>query len=163
MKEWFIFYVRFNHEKKIHKQLLANGQDSYLPVFVKTRQWSDRKKKIIEPMFPCYLFVNCELHEVYNVLQISGVVGFVMNGEERAKLRDREVALIRKIEANPDEVEVNSSPGETGKKVMILTGSFSGQTGEILQYKNGKKMILLLELFGTKVVTTLGSVQVTLV
>lgn len=162
-KEWFVFYVRYNHEKKVHKQLLANGLASYLPVFEKIKQWSDRKKKISEPMFPCYLFVHCELKDIYAVLTVNGVVGFVINGKERAKLKESEIELIRKIEAKPDEIRVNTQTAERGKKVQIESGTFAGHTGEILQFEDGKKMILLLELFGTKVVTTLASVQVSLI
>lgn len=163
MKEWFVFYVRYNHEKKIHEQLLASGFTSYLPVLKTIRQWSDRKKLVIEPLFPCYIFVSCELNEVYSVLQISGVVGLVMNGKDRAKLKESEIDLIRKIESKPDEIEICSQTVERGQKVQIQSGSFAGYTGEILQFEDGKKMVLLLELFGTKVVTTLASVQVTLI
>ena len=55
MKEWYVFYVRYNHEKKIHQQLLANGYECYLPVFETIKQWSDRKKITEEPLLKSYL------------------------------------------------------------------------------------------------------------
>ena len=45
-KSWFALYTKPKSEFKAEGQLKAVGVKHYLPVIIKEKQWSDRKKKL---------------------------------------------------------------------------------------------------------------------
>ena len=55
-KKWFAIYVKSRNEKKVSKTLNDIGIESFLPLITKIKQWSDRRKKVDEPLFNSYLF-----------------------------------------------------------------------------------------------------------
>ena len=57
-KKWFAIYVKSRCEKKVNEQLEDIGVESFLPLITRVKQWSDRKKKVEEPLFRSYLFVH---------------------------------------------------------------------------------------------------------
>ena len=50
-KKWFAIYVKSRSEKKVFKQLVDIEIESFLPLITRIKQWSDRKKKVEEPLF----------------------------------------------------------------------------------------------------------------
>ncbi len=161
MKHWYLFYTQFNHEKKVHTALLKVGFVSYLPLFKKDNQWSDRIKEIEVPMFPSYNFVYCEASDIYSVLSQKGIVGAVKFAGKFASVSEKEMLMIKHIEAFPNEVEVYGGSFEKGEKINILSGSFTGFSGELVKIDEGKRsVILLIDLFGTQVVTSVQSARI---
>lgn len=159
MKKWFVFYVQFNHEKKIHMKLKAAGYESYLPLLSKVKKWSDRIKKVDVPMFPSYSFVNCLEKDIHKIICFEGIVKAIKIGEKYAIVTNEEIEKIKFIERKPDEIEIYSENLEKGRKVEILSGYFKGYIGELIGIKSEKKsMVILIDFLGTKVVTHLNSV-----
>ena len=76
-KKWFAIYVKSRNEKKVFNTLDSIGVESFLPLITKMKQWSDRRKKVEEPLFRSYLFVCIPLSDYYKVLNVSGVVKFI--------------------------------------------------------------------------------------
>ena len=76
-KKWYAIYVKSTNEKKVFKTLDDIGIESFLPLITKMKQWSDRRKKVEEPLFRSYLFVNITLSDYYKVLNVNGVVKFI--------------------------------------------------------------------------------------
>src|ERR1700759_2085013 len=56
-KNWYVVYTKPRWEKKVAKQLEQKKIEHYCPLNKVQRQWSDRKKIILEPLFSCYVFV----------------------------------------------------------------------------------------------------------
>ena len=50
-RHWHALYVRSRSEKKVLSQLEEMGVEAYLPLVTKVKQWSDRRKKVEEPLF----------------------------------------------------------------------------------------------------------------
>ena len=57
VRYWHALYVRSRAEKKVLAQLEDMGIQAYLPLITHVKQWSDRKKKVEEPLFKSYVFV----------------------------------------------------------------------------------------------------------
>ncbi len=57
---WFAFYTKPRWEKKVAGLLSARGIINYCPLNKVVRQWSDRKKVVLEPVFKSYVFVKIE-------------------------------------------------------------------------------------------------------
>ena len=55
---WFAVYTKPRWEKKVSGILDDNGIENYCPLNKVVKQWSDRKKVILEPLFKSYVFVR---------------------------------------------------------------------------------------------------------
>ena len=56
-KKWYVLYTKPRHEIKALERLTQNGFEVYCPMKTTLKQWSDRKKKVSEPLLPSYLFI----------------------------------------------------------------------------------------------------------
>lgn len=52
---WWAIYTKHQHEKVAAEILAAKGAEVFLPVYLATRRWKDRRVKLSVPLFPCYL------------------------------------------------------------------------------------------------------------
>jgi transcription antitermination factor NusG len=132
---WHAVYTYPNLERKIHAALVKQTVVAYLPLQKVARQWSDRIKEILVPLFPNYLFVRILDRERGNVLQVPGVARFVAFEGQPAILSDDEIETIRKLEHTPLERE---SPLLSGDRVQIVQGPLVGLEGILFQ-KKGKQ------------------------
>jgi transcription antitermination factor NusG len=96
---WFAVQTRYRFEKRIAAQLTAQGMEVFLPLRKENRQWGDRKREVLVPLFPGYAFVHTD-RSVWSrliILQIPGVMGFVSSGNTAAipckSLEDLELLL----------------------------------------------------------------------
>ena len=55
---------------KVYQELKNQSVEAYLPLEKKIRQWSDRKKKVEEPMIRSYVFVKSSEKEYYDILNV---------------------------------------------------------------------------------------------
>jgi transcriptional antiterminator RfaH len=60
MKKWFVLYTRPNQEIKVAEQLKEMKISCFCPTVTIIKQYSDRKKKVIKPLLPSYVFVFIE-------------------------------------------------------------------------------------------------------
>ena len=74
---WYALYVHSRAEKKVYERLVEMGMEAYLPLITRMKQWSDRMKKVEEPLFKSYLFVRSDEKNHYEILSIPGVTKFV--------------------------------------------------------------------------------------
>ena len=90
-------YTRPRWEKKVATLLLAAGIENYCPINKVTRQWSDRKKVVHEPVFKGYVFVKVEETKKWDVKKIPGILNFVYWLGKPAKIREEEIDTIRRF------------------------------------------------------------------
>lgn len=150
MKNWYAVYTKPRSEKKVTERLSDTGLEVYCPLIKTLRQWSDRKKKVQLPMFPGYVFVCVSEIERAVVLQDFGVLNFVFWLGKPAVIRENEIATIRKIAENGEEININSEGFEVGRMVKIPEGPFKGMTG-IVDKLDKRKVIVLVEQLGCMV------------
>lgn len=129
---WRVFYTRPRNEKKVAERLEARGLDVCLPLRTVLRQWSDRKKKVQEPLFPGYLFAHVDERERLTVLQDDGVVTTVSFGGTLAEARQEEIDALRALEAVPKSVEARALDAvPPGANVIVTNGPLKGARGTV--------------------------------
>lgn len=96
---WKVLYLYPNYEKKVFNVLTGMKIESYLPLYLVKRKWSDRIKLLEKPLFPNYLFVRPTQQLMYEVLSIHGVVRYVSFDGHPAQVPDQEIIQIRSIVA----------------------------------------------------------------
>src|ERR1700685_4467315 len=81
---WYPLQTRYQCEKKVDAALRDGGFESFAPMQLETRRWSDRTKLVESPLFPGYTFVRMEAEPelLVKVLRLPGLVRFVTYGRE---------------------------------------------------------------------------------
>lgn len=149
-KEWFAIYVRSRSEKKVLKQLEEKGIESFLPLITRVRQWSDRKKKVEEPLFRSYLFVNIDfVKQRDNILGIYGVVKFIEFEKIPVVVPLNQINAIRQYVCDTDLISVDEYEEiNEGELVMIKSGSMRGLTGRFVKINGKHRLIVDIEVVG---------------
>lgn len=132
-KKWYVFYLRPRTEKKVCEVLTKLGYEVFLPVIPTISLWKNRqKKKILQPLFPGYLFVYIHEHELYSIKQLPHVVSYVASGGKPSTISETEINEIRKMLGLdcPVTVEKRFSKGEC---VRIMSGPLSGYEGTLVR------------------------------
>jgi transcriptional antiterminator RfaH len=144
-KKWYAIYTRPRYEKKVYEQMQKGGMESYLPLQITIRQWSDRKKKVQEPLFSCYLFVYIALKDYYRVLNIDGVVRYITFEGIAVSIPEKQIRLIRNLLAMDYNISETLELFPAGTQVSIIKGPLMGITGELVEYAGKKRVIIRID------------------
>ena len=145
-EDWFAIYTRSRHEQVVYNQLLAKGEDVFLPTM---RIWSrrtDRRLRIEVPMFPGYLFVHTSLDPArqLSVLRTVGVVNLVSFKGRPASVNPEEINSLKIIIASGTTIH----PAEnyrTGDLIRIVEGPFKGVIGRLVERRSSKRLVVAVE------------------
>lgn len=143
---WYAVYVRSRFERKVHQTFQEKKIESFLPLIETCRQWSDRKKKVEEPLFKGYVFVHVSgLAEKYSILETDGVVKFVGVGRTPSVIPDREIEWIHMLMSEPGAVKGAYSAIPVGKKVKVIAGPFCGLQGIVVKEREDSCLVVYFE------------------
>jgi len=144
---WRIFYTRSRAEKRVEESLERRAFEVFLPKCAEVRQWKDRKKRVILPLFPGYIFAHVNERERLDVLRVDGVVRTVtMNGRPCALSQD-EIDQLRLLQQDPYRVQavpIADLP-EVGSDVTINRGVCSGLSGEVTGLRGQTHVVVVVE------------------
>jgi transcription antitermination factor NusG len=150
MEKWYALYTNPRAEKKVAEALHANGFEHYLPLQTTLKQWSDRKKKVKEPLFKSYIFIRTELERsYYTVLNIPGIVKFVKIGPEIIPVRDEVINAIKISLMHFNDVELAPANFEMFQEVQVVAGPLRGITGHIAGPASNQYFAITIEQLGT--------------
>jgi transcription antitermination factor NusG len=94
-KNWYAVYTKPKCEKKVSASLSKKKIENYCPLNRVSKQWSDRKKISLEPLFPSYVFVHATEMEMATIRQTSDVVNFVYWLGRPVVIKDVEIESIQ--------------------------------------------------------------------
>ena len=127
-RHWFALYTKPRHEFKAGLQFDNLSIEYYLPTLTKIKQWSDRKKKVVEPLFRGYIFIyGCEKERILAVSQSTIVRNVSFNGKP-AVIPNWQIDNLKKMLIDNPEVFVQNKI-EIGSKVRIIDGPFKDVIG----------------------------------
>jgi len=142
---WYALYVRSRHEKFVCDALTKKSIETYLPLREITRNWSDRKKIIHEPLFSSYVFVNLAIKDRWDILNTKGVVRFVGPSAARpVEVCEEDLAAIKKF--LHEKVQLDPFPYlKEGQRVYVKSGPFKGTEGFIVRKDEHCRLVLSLD------------------
>lgn len=143
-QHWYALSLRSRYEKKAHAQLVEKGIESFLPLIEEVHVWSDRKKRVEEPLFRGYLFVRTDLKNKLAILQTDGVVHFVGIGPTPSPIPDEQINWVKILIGHPDRV-VRESYIPEGQRVRVTAGPFLGLHGYVLKVKSSTRVVVSLD------------------
>lgn len=140
---WFAVHTRARHEKKVDTLLRGKDIDTFLPVVTKVQRWSDRKKKIEFPLFPCYTFVYvpCSAEQFVNVLRTPGIVRIVASGCEPLPVPTEQITSIRLL-LHQDVPYWEHPFLRTGQRVRVRGGCLDGLEGILTEVKSNRTLVI---------------------
>lgn len=151
--KWYALYTKPRWEKKVNRLLNEKGIESYCPLNTVRRKWSDRYKLVEEPLFKSYVFVKIIQDDQSAVRLTPGVINFVYWQGKPAIIKDSEVDAIKKYLNEYNFVYVEPIPMEIGQQVIIQSGIFMNQVGDIADIRH-KKIIVRLVTLGVNLVVS---------
>ncbi len=158
-KYWTAFYTKPQNEKKVAERLAVNGFEVYCPVTESIRIWSDRKKKIKQPLFKSYVFVRVNEKERLGVLEDHAVIFNLHWLKKPAVIRDEEIEAIQLFLNEHKDVKTRSLSFEKGQSVNIKEGAFKGQEGIVKEIR-GNKIVLELARIGCSLTAEISGAHI---
>lgn len=161
-KHWHALYVRSRSEKKVLSQLEDMGVEAYLPLIMRVKQWSDRRKKVEEPLFRSYVFVHNNLRQHYDILNVYGVVRFVTFEHTAVIVPDNQILAIKRYIDNPleDAGELKNENLRKGQLVRITNGPMQGLMGRLISVKDKRRLLVNIEAVGKSIPISISRTKV---
>lgn len=147
---WYCARTKAKHEHIAAANLRKNlNLEVFNPRLQVERATQRGVIRVIEPLFPCYLFVRCVLEERLDEIQYAGGInGLVRFGGKIPPVPD---AVIEKLEEcfladDPMPVESRLAPGD---EVAVIEGAFSESRAFVLRVMPARRRVqVLLDILG---------------
>jgi len=151
-RQWHAIYVKSRSEKKVLWQLEEAGITAYLPLITQVKQWSDRRKKVEEPLFRSYVFVFSNEKEYIPILNVYGVVRFITFEHKAVVVPENQILAIKRFVEDYEHGEEfkmqNKEDLKVGQMVRIITGPMKGLVGRLDTIENKRHLIVFIEAVG---------------
>jgi transcription elongation factor/antiterminator RfaH len=144
-KAWYAVYTKHQHEKAASENLRKKGFEVLLPLYPKASQWKDRKKTILIPLFPCYLFLRTDLEQRLEILKAPGVFHLVESGGRACEVPPGDIESIRKITEGRSRFEPHPFL-RNGDRVRVRSGPVAGLEGILVRIKGSHRVVISVEL-----------------
>lgn len=141
MKKWYAIYTNHRHEKRVTDLLESQGICCFLPLHKVNKKWSDRIKRVEEPLFKSYVFVNINEEDKLKIRETKGVINFVYWLGKPAIVRDEEIEIIKKFIGEYINLKVKNLKLKTNDKVQIDSGPLLSQIGRVIKVGKNKVKI----------------------
>ena len=151
-ENWYVLYTKRRQEQKVALKLEEFGITAWCPVVQTVRQWSDRKKKIITPLIPSCIFVQCRESDRNKVFDVSGASHYLFWLGKPAIVKDSEIKTLQAW-LQGEISEANVQELKTGDTYTMHSHAFSGQQGVIHEVSKNRVQVILKEL-GMKITIT---------
>ncbi|MDP4172682.1 MAG: UpxY family transcription antiterminator [Bacteroidota bacterium] len=153
-KNWFALYTKPKHEFKAAEQLNDIEIEYYLPTIIKIKQWSDRKKKVTEPLIHGYIFIKANEKERILALQQNSMVRCVTFNGKPASIPDWQIENLKIMLSTNEDLSLTEII-QSGTKVKIISGPFEGVIGVVNETSSGKTLSISIDLLKRSVTATL--------
>src|SRR5438552_13650112 len=153
---WHALYVYHQHEKAVAESLVNHGFEGFVPLYGSVRKWKDRSKRLLLPLFPCYVFLRGGLKYKSSLLSIPGVCSIVSAGGVPATIPEVEIDAIRKAVENCEWLEPHPFL-RCGDRVRIKAGRLANIEGNLVRKKNALRLVLSAELLERSIAVEVDS------
>lgn len=154
---WLVAMTRPHKESLALERLGQQNFETYCPLVNKRVRHARRAFDARRPLFPSYVFILYRPELRWQAIRSTiGVRSIVGRGDEPSLLDGRFVEALRAREVD-GVVASPSTPFEVGQKVSITRGAFADIVAEIVELRDERRVLLLLDLLGGKVKTMVSS------
>jgi len=146
--KWYAIHSRSRHEDVVLNGLKKKLIEAFLPKMQVMSRRKDRRKTILIPILPGYVFVHSDLNlnQYWDIIKTYGVVRILGIQGKPVSVKDEEIASLKTLDGT-DRTVRNQAYMKEGDRIMIMEGPLKGLTGFYLRHK-GKvdKVVISIEL-----------------
>ena len=163
---WYVVHTRSRHEYKANSGLVQKNIITFLPEIEVWSKRKDRKKKILVPLFPGYLFVDANIldNEIkLLILKTPGTVKILGKKEnsEPIPVPDDKILAIQRFLGKKVEIFTFNFP-KAGELARIIDGPFAGIEGIVVSSDFEKELFVIsFDLLNRSVAIKLEGFQIT--
>jgi transcriptional antiterminator NusG len=147
-QKWYALHTRSHFEQKVYEGLRGKSIEGFYPRFQVISRRKDRRKKIMIPMLPGYVFVCSDLkaEEHLEILKTVGVVRIVSFRGRPVPASEEEISSLMILDGTDRTVQ-NQDYMKKGDRIMIMEGPLKGLIGYYLRHKaQSEKVVVTVEL-----------------
>ena len=131
--QWVAIYTNPRAEKRVCQRIQDSGIESFLPLKIEKRHWSDRIKVVEEPLFRSYLFAKITKYQLTSVKETDGVAYIIAFKGNIATVPEEQIEAVRKAVEVSERIYVHqTSLLRKGVKVIVQEGPFAQMQGTII-------------------------------
>ncbi len=162
---WYVIHTRSRHEYKVHSGLIQKNLNTFLPQIESWSKQKDRKKKMLTPLFPGYIFAEAsplDNETKLTILKTPGVVRILGKKEnsEPIPVPDNKIDAIRRFVNTKAEIFTIQFP-KLGEPARIIDGPFAGIEGTVVKRNVEKELFVIsIELLQRSVAIQLKGFQI---
>jgi transcription antitermination factor NusG len=160
-EHWYAARTRSNFEKTVRDSLDSQGFETYLPLFEEIHQWKDRRKRVMLPLFPGYVFVRF-LDEPARRLKVQMARGMVRilgkDGTPEA-IPDAQLDSVRRL-LGANALCIRQTLLQTGAPIVVKRGPLKGLEGILTRVKTQARLVITLPLLQQSVATEIDLADV---
>ena len=144
---WYVVHTKSRHEYKANTGLVQKNIITFLPEIEVWSKRKDRKKKILVPLFPGYLFVDANVldNEIkLSILKTPGTVKILGKKDniEPLPVPDDKILAIQRFLGKKVEVFTVNFP-KAGEPARIVDGPFAGIEGTVISSDFEKELFVI--------------------
>lgn len=153
MKSWYLIHTKPKQESIAKENLERQDYPVYLPMAFIKRKRRGKSARVIEAMFPRYLFINLsnETDDWGPIRSTIGVSSLIRFGIEPAKISHTLIDALRARENSEGIHELPVKDYERGQEVVISEGPFAGYEALFSSHESKERVSLLLKIAGKTV------------
>ena len=142
--QWWALHTKSRFEQKVHTGLCGKSLEAFLPKIQVMSRRKDRRKKIMVPLIPGYVFVRSALapEEYHRIIQTVGVVRMVAFKGKPVPADEQEIASLMILNGTDRTVQ-NRSYMRKGDRVMIMEGPLKGLQGFYVRHKGKNDLVVV--------------------
>jgi transcription antitermination factor NusG len=140
-KKWYVVYTRPRWEKKVAALLQDKGIEYYCPLNKVQKQWSDRRKFVMEPLFKGYVFVSINETSKWDVKLVDGILNFVYWLGKPAVVKQTEIDTIQKFLQEFEDIDVVDTRPEAEDHVIVKQGILMHYKGIVIDVTGNKARV----------------------
>jgi transcription antitermination factor NusG len=152
-ENWYALRVRSRHEFATSEELRRKNIENFLPSVSRVRQWKDRKKAVVFPLFPGYLFVRIDPQPgaFLNVLKTRGSVNFVsLEPGQPTSVSPEEIGALNAMLKSGEEIDVFPA-FKHGTAVRVKNGPLRGTVGILAKREDRHMFLINIDILGRSV------------
>jgi len=146
--KWYAIHTRSRFEQKVYDGMCGKSIEVFLPRVQVMSRRKDRRKKILVPLLPGYIFVNTDLNPegYWDIIKTVGVVRIVGFRGKPVPAREEEISSLMILDGTDRTVQ-NKAFMKRGDMVMVMEGPLKGLVGFYLHPKGqDEKVVVSIEL-----------------
>ncbi len=142
--KWYAIHTRSHFEQKVYDGLCGKSIEAFLPRVQTMSRRKDRRKKILVPLLPGYVFVRTDLHpeEHLRILKTPGLVRMVGFKGQPVPANEKEISSLMVLNGTDHTVQ-NRTYMNKGDRVMIMEGPLKGLVGFYLRHSGRKDNVVV--------------------